>query len=185
MQQYKMMVDEEAIYASSEPKNVTESGVYKVTIKKVKIVPSQLNQAWGIRLSATTEQGLNLEAGLQVANKDGGFNYERDGVIKPLIGYSLFNAIFAMCGIKMIKPTEIITDEDESEIVYKDLQGKEICLGIQKEFYYNNKNEEKYKMTIVRVFDPDTNQSASEKKNNKEAKEFLEIIKDKPTKERK
>lgn len=130
---------------------IEKSGAYTGTIKDAFYAES-LRRAKYIELSMEMDDGKKADY-LQI------YFEGADG--KILFGRKQIDALQAVLRLKTMNPKQTNTPEGQ-RWTYPDLIGKRIGVLLQKEFYFNSKNEEKYKFNILAPFNAETRQTAKE-----------------------
>lgn len=154
-----------ALEGSQENKTyITDSGNYEVTILDAIRLETQRYLRYDIQVITNDDKISNLR--IFVENEKGN-----------IFGYNIFQSLL---GILKINELTYKVEGDDQKVPL--LKGRKIGVALQKEYYYGNDGQEKWRLNTRRFFHMPTHKTYTEIVNNTEAKSWDYVYNDKHSK---
>ncbi|WP_158784987.1 hypothetical protein [Pantoea sp. BAV 3049] len=152
---------------ASGPGGVSEGGAYTGTIKTALFTSGRDSQSQSMEFSLETDVGPINYLRVSYTGRDG----------NPLRGgTAMINAIMGLTKVKALYPTEVVNEQNETELHCKDLEGKPIGFVLQKVLYTKNDGGEGYRFEIRQVYGSNTRKTFKEAVENTPAEAVDKLV---------
>ncbi|ADU69467.1 hypothetical protein [Pantoea sp. At-9b] len=168
MQQPIFTFDSEAAKASGSG-GISEGGAYAGIIKTALFSKSQdpNSQSESMEFALDSDAGLVNYLRVSYIGRDG-------SALKG--GTAMINAIMGLTKVKALHATEVVNDQNETELHCRELEGKPVGFVLQKVLYTKNNGQDGYRFEIRQAFGANTRKTFKEAAENLPAEAVEKLV---------
>lgn len=167
MQQQPIFTFDPDSAKTAGPSGASESGAYAGTIKTAVFSSGRDSQSQSIEFALDSDVGSINYLRVSYIGRDG----------NPLRGgTAMINAIMGLTKVKSLHATEVVNEQNETELHCKELEGKPIGFVLQKVLYTKNDGGDGYRFEIRQAFGANTRKTYKEAIENSPAEAVEKLV---------